>query len=306
MIKQLIEALDELYVKQGLTLTEALGIVAARGNSDGHFIASRVLKASDKLARIADFILDSLKRGNLFSNALKECPLVKFDSVFIAFIRIAEHSGNLGETVSFLKSRYERMDNNRKKIIEASIYPVFVIAAAVGAGSGILRYTEARLDGNVIAAFLILLGVCTSVLFFMWRCLKEDRLLDSLYAVDFLVKSGNSVASAVGFAAHVAGVNSEVGMKFAEAKMKLEYGIPLSEALEFKGYAAEILYFAEKGGTTSDVFGKLAQLQERSFLQRRKICLSLAEPVFISLTGIFLLILVINIFMPFMTDMSWL
>ena len=39
--------------------------------------------------------------------------------------------------------------------------------------------------------------------------------------------------------------------------------------------------------------------------RRRALFMVLIEPLFIALTGAFLLLLVINFFMPFMTDFSW-
>lgn len=290
MVKKLTNALDELFVKQKLTLYQAF----------------ECLKGNASLKKLADYILEALKSGMAFSNALKACPFVTFDSVYIAFIMLAERSGNLCETIAFLKTRCERIEQNKRKLIEVSLYPVFVILIAVGACVCLLNYTKLPLDFELVGALFMLLGFSTMVFYLMWRCLKEDSLLDALYALSFLVKSGHSISAAIGFAVNVAGAKSQVGAMLAEAKMKLEYGMPLSEALVLKGYAADLLYYAEKGGTTSDVFEKLAVFENEKFRQKRSICLSLAEPVFIVLTASFLLILIVHIFMPYMSNMNFL
>ncbi|MCR4580373.1 MAG: type II secretion system F family protein [Treponema sp.] len=292
MIKRITDALDELFVKQGLELSQALEAIS-RGKSL-------------RLRKTAGFLLEALKEGNLLSNALSECPYITFNPLYISFVMLAEKSGNLTETVAFLKARCDRQHESRVRLAEVSVYPLFIILIAFFAGGFLLKYTGNQVDSSIIWAFLLLLLLSFAVFLIIWKCLKEDSLLDAFFAVDFLLHSGHSIASAIGFAAELVGVHSRLGVKFTRAKVKLEYGIPLSEALLLKRRDSELLYYAEKGDRRNDVFSKLAALQKERYLQRRKICLSLIEPVFISFTGVFLLILVIHIFMPFMNDMNWL
>ncbi len=292
MKKMLTDALDELFVKQGLPLADSLEVLSRGKNG--------------KLAKVACFLLEALREGNEFSDALRECPYAVFDSVYVSFVMISERSGNLIQTISFLKRRYERMYQNRQKVLEASMYPLFIISLGFSAGIFLLRYSGTALDFNLILSFMMLFFIAFLFFLIVWKFIEDDRFTDVLFAIDFLVKNGASVSSAVGFAVNVAGANSKMGQKLLDAKVKLEYGLSLSAAFELSGRAADVLYYAEKGGTDSNVFGKLAAWQEEKYKQRRKICLSLIEPVFIGITGAFLLILVVHIFMPFMTDMSWL
>ncbi|MBP3742231.1 MAG: type II secretion system F family protein [Treponema sp.] len=293
MVRKVTDALDELFIKQGLSLVESLEVMAS-------------YRKDRKLCKIAGFLLEGLRRGDDFSNVLKECPYLKCDSVFLAFILLAEKSGNLMETIAFLKKRCDRKYQGQMKIVEAAVYPLFVIVLAVGVGAFLLKYCGGGLDGTFGIGVLALCFV-SAVVFFVGRgILKEDRLAEAFFAVDFLVKSGHSVSAAVGFAAQVAGVNSKLGELFLEAKSRLEFGMGLSDALMLKGRLSEMLYFAERGAAKSDVFEKLAVWKNNLLEKRRRICMSLIEPVFISLAGIYMLMMIVYIFMPFMNDMSWL
>ncbi|MBR1638355.1 MAG: type II secretion system F family protein [Treponema sp.] len=294
MIKKLTDDLDELFVKQGLSLADSLEVIA--GHENGR---------KKRLQNTAAYILSSLRHGNSLSNAMKECPYMRFGEVYISFIMLAEKSGNLIETISFLKKKCEREYSGKMKIAEASVYPLFVIFLSFAAGLLLLKYTNAAVDGTLISLFFFLIAVALAIFILCRGILKEDKLADAFFAVDFLVKSGNSISAAVGFSAYVTGVNSRIGMKMLEAKSKLEYGMGLCDALMLKGRMMEILYFAEKGASRSDVFEKLALWEEARFERKRRICLELLEPVFICIAGLFLLILIIHIFMPFMNDMSW-
>ena len=298
MVRKITEALDELFAFQGISLAESLRIIAAR-NENGR-------RHEGRMQKTARFLLDSLSDGNLFSNSLRECPYVRFDAVYLSFVMLAEKSGNLSETISFLRRRCERTYQSRSKLVEASVYPVFVMIVSAAAGGLLLEYTETKVGAGLIGASLFLLVLCWIVLFILWACLREDKLTDAFYALDFLVKSGSSISAAVECAAHIVGVNSQTGAVLLEAKSKLEYGLSLREALLLKGRMAEILYFADKGGSQNELFNRLARWQEERFIRRRRLCLNLVEPLFICIAGCFLLILVVYIFMPYMNDLSWL
>lgn len=292
MEKRLTDALDNLFVNQGLTLAEALEVICK--------------SKTGRLQKLALFLLEALREGNSLSNALKECPFAAFDSTYVTFVMLSERTGKVRETITFLKKRNERLYQNKMKLIEAALYPLFVILLSISIGIFLLKYSETAIDSNLIFSIALLFLITFIFFIIVWKCIKEDKLCEVLYALDFLVKNGNSLSSAFAFAVSLVGLQSKLGQKLMETKNKLEYGLPLSSAFTLMGDAGEMLYFVESGASNNNVFGKLALCQEEKYKQRRKFCLSLVEPVFIGITGSFLLILVIHIFMPFMTDMSWL
>lgn len=98
------------------------------------------------------------------------------------------------------------------------------------------------------------------------------------------------------------------------ARQKLEFGMDLSSAFgigtsgkndfcRIPGFE-NALFYAQKGGSKADVFAKIAGEIKLRDDQKRKICMSLIEPAFIGLTGLFLIGLVMNYVLPVIESMG--
>ena len=68
---------------------------------------------------------------------------------------------------------------------------------------------------------------------------------------------------------------------------------------------SEIFYYADTGGSQLDLFSRIAAALSAKNERRRTICLSLVEPVFIVITGGFILMILMTFFMPLINDISW-
>ena len=299
MVRKFTDSLAELFVSQNLSLAESLAVMAGEAGGCGDF------SKKSRLQKISSFLLNALRQGNPLSNSMQECPYASFDSVYVSFIMLAERSGNLKETVAFLKRRCERSHECAEKVVEAALYPAFVVCAAITGGGFLLRYTGTALDANLVAGFLTLCALSAGIFALFRHFLKEDSFAEVFFAMDFLTKNGHSVSSAAGFAVLIAGENSAFGNRLLEAKRKLEYGMRLCEAFSLKGRAGELLFLAERGETSVDVFSRIAEYHEDVSERRRKICITLVEPAFICIAGLFMLLVVLDVFLPFMNDYSW-
>ena len=129
MQKEFTDALYELFVQQNLSLTQSMLIISRKPKRDA-------------VKRAAFLIYSSLEGGCLFSNALKTCSEIKFDDVYISFILLAEKNGDLKSTVSYLRQKLKRKKEERKKLVEASIYPAFVILLSIAASVFVGVYTN--------------------------------------------------------------------------------------------------------------------------------------------------------------------
>lgn len=98
-------------LSSGLNLVEAIDALALR---------------QDHTRTVLQNILQSLQQGKSFSAALERQPEV-FPPLYIATVKAAERTGDLGNALS----RYIAYDNQisllKKKIISASIYPMLLI-----------------------------------------------------------------------------------------------------------------------------------------------------------------------------------
>jgi len=296
-MKEFTDALYELFVRHGRGLSESL------------LIMSRKPKA-DRVSRTAAFLYSALENGSLFSNALKSCSTTVFNDTYISFIHLAEKNGDLKSTVQYLKDKLSREADNRKRLLGASVYPVFVILTSISACIFIGIYTKTS-DFLLLIKYIGALAlICLGLYFIIRKLLGNSCLSESFMAVDFLVKSGIELSEAVACAVQISGPSSKTGRFLESAKTKLSYGMDLQNAfraMDFSGckQISEALYFADCGGDQNDIFGKMAEYLEDQKEKKRILCMSLIEPVFIVIAGAFLLLLVTSFFMPIINDSGW-
>ena len=293
-------ALYELFVKQELPLCQCLLIMRSKPKND------YVKKAAAR-------IYMALEQGSLFSNALKSCGLVLFDEVYISFVNIAEKNGDLKTALTYLKGKLEREADCRKKLAEAFIYPLFVVLLSVAASVFIGLYTQSTEWPLLIKYLFGLISVCLLLYFSIAKALAEDRLFEAFTAVDFLLSNGIELSEAVGCAVQIAGPSSRIGKIFENARLKLSYGMDLQNAFlcadGYEGLAdsrlREAFYYADAGGCKNDLFGKMAAHLKSQKDRSRTVCLSLIEPLFIVVTGVFILALLMTFFMPVINGIGW-
>ena len=308
LVEKFTSQLENLVVHQNVSIVESLEIMSQKRNiwfSTG----------KKKLQKAATYILEQLTFGSTLSDALRACIYLNFDEVYLLSLRFSETGGDLRKTLTFLKEREERKKNNRSKLLEACIYPFFVIILALGL-CVFLFYafpvdtasfeSVADMKRKLVRYAFYLILLCTFLLFLFIKNVGEDKTYEAFYVISFLIKSGMNVSSAIECGQMVAGEDSKIGRKFAMAKDKIEIGLSFEEAFELKGDLCDALYFADRAGGKCDVFEKIAEWIFEKNEKKRNICLQLIEPVFIAVTGAFLLVLVMNFFMPFLNNTNWL
>ncbi len=294
-------------------LKNALYIMSKNGSQKNKIIS---LSAANLYA--------ALYNGSSFSNALKVCPFVEFGKDYISFISFAERSGKIEKTLGFLKEKLERNEQNLEKIKEASIYPAFVIILAVTAGITLYLYSSSlfsrerdnpqmiqQLYSSLILSFSFLLLFCLIAFAVLKKTLGTNKLYEAFLATGFLVKAGESLANAVSNAVNILGYDTKEGQLFADAGEKLSYGISVKNAFSLNakemGRGVEIeeaFFYAENSGGENELFDKIALCLNARDEKRRTICFKLIEPFFLTGTGIFLLVFLMNSVLPLLTDSS--
>lgn len=293
------KALYELFVKQSNTLFQSLAIMRAKPKAD-------------RVSRTADSIIQALEGGSLFSNALRACNVISFDDVYISFVCIAEKNGDLRSTLAYLKQKLEREADCKKKLAGVCIYPSFVVVLSVAASVFIGLYTNTA-DFILLSKFVFaLLSVCALILFFLIKLLADNTLFEAFTAVDFLLRNGIELSEAVACAIQIAGPSSKTGRLFESARLKLSYGMDLQNAFmtsdlrdaRLASKIREAFYYADAGGNKNDLFERIADCLALEKEKSRMLCFSLIEPLFIVITGIFVLLLLMTFFMPMLNDFS--
>ena len=297
MQKSFTDALYELFVRQKISLSQSLLIMSRKPKRDA-------------VSKAADYIYSALENGNLFSNALKTCNAICFDDAYISFILLAERNGDLKAAVSYLKEKLERETVGKKRLVAASVYPAFVMVTSIGACVFIGLYTGTSDFGLLMKYVCILLAVCASAYYLIFKMLRSDCLSEAFTAVDFLIRNGIELSEAVGCAVQIAGPSTKVGRIFENARLRLSYGMDLRTAFMCREIGgdkklSDAFYYADTGGSQLDLFGRMAACLEAQNERRRTVCLSLVEPLFIVIAGGFILMLLMTFFMPVINGISW-
>ena len=287
------KALYELFVNQGLSLSQSLLIMRAKPNADG-------------VSWAAASLYSALENGSLFSNALRACKAITFDDVYISFVSIAEKNGDLKSALGYLKQKLERKSEYKKKIAGALVYPIFVVLLAISASVFIGFFTETA-DFVLLAKYvLVLVFICFVLLLAILKMTGDNCLYESFTAVDFLLRNGIELSEAVGCAVQIAGPSSRTGKIFEKAKLKLSYGMDLQNAfLLSDSKLREVFYYADIGGSKEDLFGRIAAYLKSEKERSREIYMALIEPVFIVITGGFILAVLLTFFMPLINGIGW-
>lgn len=307
VVKEFTDSLYELFVEQNVPLKKALEIMAFEKKSG--------------LQKGADSILRSMLSGVSFSNALKSCVFIDFDAIYVSFVAFSEITGNLKDTLEFLRNRCNRRENNFSKLVEASLYPAFIVVLSVAVCVFLFFYGNSlgvgSKDGEqgleqfaqLFSSIFVLLGVCSFVFLLIRKNLKENRLYEAFLAVGFLIKSGVNVSTAVSAGVIIAGPGSKYGILFQKAKERLEFGVDIYTAFDNFELSTDLrnaFYYAHMAGNKAEVFEKIAIRMGADDEKRRRRCLALVEPAFTGITGLFLITLLVSYLMPMMSNTSWL
>ena len=227
----------------------------------------------------------------------------------------------MNETLDFLLDRTIRKEENRNSLFSALVYPLFVVflvlcvsvlflfSDEIFPGSMFLLGIDKRKAAKtVFFCFMTFLFFCSAVIILLLHFMGEDRLYEAFLAGGFLSCNGINMAQACNMASVVLGIDSKFGKVFQKAREGLEYGMDLRTAfsrgndLKVQKKIELALLLAEETGNKNKVFLKIADSLKKENERNRKYCLTLVEPAFIVLTGIFVLGIVINLVLPVVSD----
>lgn len=127
-----------VLLEAGLSLFEAMETLAEK---ESH------LQARELLAQIMGYLYE----GRPFSFALEQSPSV-FPALYVAMVRTAEKTGDLPLALSRYIAYQTQLEQVRKKIVSASIYPVLLMAVGALVVVFLMAYVVPRFSGAYEAA----------------------------------------------------------------------------------------------------------------------------------------------------------
>jgi len=311
-IKKITDLLWELVVNRKMSLAASLKVIQQQETDS---------KKRNLVQKTAKYLLEVLDYGCEFSYGLVICPYIRFPREYSAFLGFAEKSGNLESCLSYLKEKYERNQERRRQLAEASVYPLFVVILALIFVSGLFVYGKRLLGSEVVTESMreelisgsvlssgILFVFCFSAIWVIRRFFRSNSLYEAFLAAGFLTNSGMCMSDAVGMASEILGPETKEGLLFEEARERLSWGLSLRDSFVEKEDGSNrrlnsllkkaFCYVDCSGG--NDAFEKVAAWLDSKDAELKKMFFKLLEPLFLLGTGLFLMVFLLNLVMPFL------
>lgn len=176
---------NHVKFEEKIALMRHLSLLVAASVPVPRAIDSFIAQATGTLRRILLQLERRLSNGEPLSSALARHP--KHFNVFVTeTVRAAEMNGTLPETLDDLANYFDRMHDFQAKVKSVAVYPMFVIALAIGVilfmGFFILPQME-----NMYHSLDLALPFGARVLLEVFRFLGEHKLLSSIVAIIFAV-----------------------------------------------------------------------------------------------------------------------
>jgi len=321
-----------LLVKSGISIEDAIGIIAENSNVKPH------------TQHILELILSDIRSGMPLSQAIANHPQ-SFGNFYQGVVAAAEQSGQMGHVLTQLAQFLEKRESLKQKALGAMVYPAMLVSISILVVVFLMTYvvpqivrvfesTRQKLPlitqivmaiSNFLTQYglLLVMSLFLSLLIFnhllkrpsfkyafdQW-CLKLPILGTLLLefetarfsgTMSLLVGANVPILSALHHAKNTLS-NSVLKKTIDQAESRLKEGASLAKAMAQQGIFSPILVHLIRSGEAS---GKLAEMlqygaenAEMEAENKTKIFTNLLEPLLILLMGFLVLAIVMAVMEP--------
>lgn len=258
-------------------------------------------------------ILEKLSEGFSFSSALNLSSF-SIKERYLTLISASESGGSLIQALKFIKEIFTQKKELEERIKSVSLYPSLVVSIALAATFVLLHFRneflvsvpENELYSGVFTAIAVLFAGIGAVALYIKKVMGENVLYSVFFALSFLSEAGFDFSNCLDIAIMYSVQDKEINRALLNVKTKIQEGEGLGEAFShFKIFPKEIvarLSLAEIHGNIDKVTKGIAKSIEKKDVAKRNQCMQLIEPLLILCTGLYILILVETIVLPFLTS----
>ena len=258
-------------------------------------------------------ILEKLSEGFSFSSALNLSSF-SIKERYLTLISASESGGSLIQALKFIKEIFTQKKELEERIKSVSLYPSLVVSIALAATFVLLHFrneflvsvTENELYFGVFTAIAVLFAGIGAVALYIKKAMGENVLYSVFFALSFLSEAGFDFSNCLDIAIMYSVQDKEINKALLNVKTKIQEGEGLGEAFShFKIFPKDIvarLSLAEIHGNIDKVTKGIAKSIEKKDVAKRNQCMQLIEPLLILCTGLYILILVETIVLPFLTS----
>ncbi len=293
-----------ILLHHNIPLTDSMTILA-----NMHSESKKVVKCK----KIAEHILDSLKKGYGFSRSIFLCPYVSLSESNIRLLEAAEQSACITDSIAFLCLQFKRAVQIRKDIRSVVLYPLLVITMALF-GTLFLLYWKSQFLTSisnkeavsvVIRAASVLILLLLLLALYVQSALKEPTLFQLYHTLGFLQGAGFPFCTSLELFmgnASCSFVNASVFQAYNEIRKGCLVSTAFKRCHLVDDHEAVLLEIGEKSGNITMSCMHIAEKIMATHEDKRAICLRLLEPILLFIVGIYIIILLNGIVVPYITD----
>jgi type IV pilus assembly protein PilC len=120
-------------------------------------------------------IIKDVKSGNSLFNSFKKYPAI-FSEIYLANLKVAEESSQVAEVLTEYTEYLENSENLKRKIIQASRYPLLVLFITAGVVSFMVFFLIPTFEGLFLSSKLTL-PILTQIIIQLSNIVKENILI---------------------------------------------------------------------------------------------------------------------------------
>ncbi|MBQ5491030.1 MAG: type II secretion system F family protein [Treponema sp.] len=291
------QALSELLIS-GVSLYQACAAL------------SQMKQVNKRLRAVAYSVQQKLFHGESVCDALLKTEQLFVPRWYRGVLLACERSGSLHKAFSFLHELENQLSQSRERICAALLYPVFIVVLALsGTVLLILKAPDlfpavdsqfySTVFGEVLFALLFFIPSAFVLCLFVFSAFSVDEFLLVCIITEFLLSERMSLFEALEQSLYVCKSGSKLEKTLCESLQLLREGYSPVSALEsLHPSMGMYLRIAEQTGNLCNAFSQIKQAISSEKKRKQTVCLSLLEPSLILITGMYIAILLKQIFLP--------
>jgi type IV pilus assembly protein PilC len=283
--------------------------------------AARILSGGEMektVRETAERLLSALKKGRSFADGFAAASrgTLLFPPLYEEILRSAEQTGAVDKALARIAEHLRRKIKARETVAAALAYPAAVVLIALAgtalllwkglplfAGAGMLPenyLSQARTSVLLAGVFLLASGAAGA--FACYRLIaRESPLTRIFYELSFLLEGKVPLPDALSSCIMSVG-NTRWGRALTRAKRDIVSGGRLAHAFSdsgvFPAYITGWLAVGDRNGEIETVCSRIADYCRERDGRKSAAAMRLAEPLFIVITGAYLVLLIRGVILP--------
>ena len=287
-----------------------------------HILAGKGIKKQVRESAVS--LLHIMKKGKSLSESLQGLKegKVYFNQLYLTLIAAAEATGNIEKVLDRIVIDLNRKKKAKENLINILIYPVIIIVLALaGTFAIIFKGLPLFISGSMLSAAeapdmifsIIMAGLvlfCGAALLFSvyFRIFNNDSPeFKIFYLLDLLLSNNITLLDALSYCIVTFG-KTKYGHNLIAVKKEISAGISFptafSKVKNLSPYVHGWLSIADRNGNLTEICSYIKDHYADKDKQKRDFATKLIEPMIIVLTGLYLLIIMVNVILPLLTSIG--